>query len=135
MVVTDTIGDMFGRINFAIQSKYENVVVPFSNLRIDIVKIMKDDGFIEDYKIVNEERLNRPSYSVIEIILKYDANKKSVINGLRRISKPGLRVYVKPSEIPTVVNGIAILSTSKSVMSDKEARDNSLGGEVLAYVW
>ena len=135
MVVTDTIGDMFKRINFAIQFKYENVVVPFSNLKIDIVKIMKDEGFIEDYKIVNEERVNWPSYSVIEIILKYDANKKSVINGLRRISKPGLRVYVKPSEIPTVVNGIAILSTSKGVMSDKEARDNSLGGEVLAYVW
>ena len=99
---------------------------------IDIAKILKEEGFIKDYKVLSED-----VHKVIELTLKYGNRKERVITGLKRISKPGLRVYVKSDEVPKVLNGlgIAIISTSKGIMTDKEARRQNLGGEVLAYVW
>ena len=132
MVVTDTIADMLTRIRNANQMRYQEVSVPASNLKISLAKILKDEGFIEDYK-VNDDNVQ----GTIEITLKYGKNKERVITGLKRISKPGLRVYAKSTEIPKVLNGlgIAIISTSHGVMTDKEARKQQLGGEVLCYIW
>ena len=132
MVVTDTIADMLTRIRNANQMRYQEVSVPASNLKISLAKILKDEGFIEDYK-VNDDNVQ----GTIEITLKYGKNKERVITGLKRISKPGLRVYAKSTEIPKVLNGlgIAIISTSHGVMTDKEARKQNLGGEVLCYIW
>ena len=132
MVVTDTIADMLTRIRNANQMRYQEVSVPASNLKISLAKILKDEGFIEDYK-VNDDNVQ----GTIEITLKYGKNKERVITGLKRISKPGLRVYAKSTEIPKVLNGlgIAIISTSHGVMTDKEARKENLGGEVLCYIW
>ena len=132
MVVTDTIADMLTRIRNANQMRYQEVSVPASNLKISLAKILKDEGFIEDYK-VNDDNVQ----GTIEITLKYGKNKERVITGLKRISKPGLRVYAKSTEIPKVLNGlgIAVISTSHGVMTDKEARKQSIGGEVLAYIW
>ena len=132
MVVTDTIADMLTRIRNANQMRYTEVSVPASNLKCELAKILKEEGFIEDYKVNNET-----VQGTIELTLKYGQNKERVITGLKRISKPGLRVYAKSTEIPKVLNGlgIAIISTSKGVMTDKEARKQNLGGEVLAYIW
>ena len=132
MVVTDTIADMLTRIRNANQMRYQEVSVPASNLKISLAKILKDEGFIEDYK-VNDDNVQ----GTIEITLKYGKNKERVITGLKRISKPGLRVYAKSTEIPKVLNGlgIAVISTSHGVMTDKEARKQNLGGEVLCYIW
>ena len=132
MVVTDTIADMLTRIRNANQMRYQEVSVPASNLKISLAKILKDEGFIEDYK-VNDDNVQ----GTIEITLKYGKNKERVITGLKRISKPGLRVYAKSTEIPKVLNGlgIAVISTSHGVMTDKEARKENLGGEVLCYIW
>ena len=132
MVVTDTIADMLTRIRNANQMRYQEVSVPASNLKVSLAKILKDEGFIEDYKVVNDN-----VQGTIELTLKYGQNKERVITGLKRISKPGLRVYVKSDEVPKVLNGlgIAIISTSKGIMTDKQARQNNLGGEVLAYIW
>ena len=132
MVVTDTIADMLTRIRNANQMRYQEVSVPASNLKCELAKILKDEGFIEDYKLVNED-----VQGTIELTLKYGQNKERVITGLKRISKPGLRVYAKSTEIPKVLNGlgIAIISTSRGVMTDKEARKQNLGGEVLCYIW
>ena len=132
MVVTDTIADMLTRIRNANQMRYQEVSVPASNLKISLAKIFKDEGFIEDYK-VNDDNVQ----GTIEITLKYGKNKERVITGLKRISKPGLRVYAKSTEIPKVLNGlgIAVISTSHGVMTDKEARKQQLGGEVLCYIW
>ena len=132
MVVTDTIADMLTRIRNANQMRYQKVSVPASNLKISLAKILKDEGFIEDYK-VNDDNVQ----GTIEITLKYGKNKERVITGLKRISKPGLRVYAKSTEIPKVLNGlgIAVISTSHGVMTDKEARKQQLGGEVLCYIW
>ena len=132
MVVTDTIADMLTRIRNANQMRYQEVSVPASNLKISLAKILKDEGFIEDYK-VNDDNVQ----GTIEITLKYGKNKERVITGLKRISKPGLRVYAKSTEIPKVLNGlgIAVISTSLGVMTDKEARKKQLGGEVLCYIW
>ena len=131
-VVTDTIADMLTRIRNANAMRYTNVSVPASNLKIEVAKILKEEGFIEDYKIVKED-----VQGTIELTLKYGEKKERVITGLKRISKPGLRVYAKSNEIPKVLNGlgIAIISTSKGIMTDKEARKQNLGGEVLAYIW
>ena len=131
-MVTDPIADMLTRIRNANQMRYSEVVVPSSNNKLEIVKILKDEGFIADYKIEKQEVQNN-----IIITLKYGKNKERVISGLKRISKPGLRVYAKAEEVPTVLNGlgIAIISTSKGLMTDKEAREAGLGGEVLAYIW
>ncbi len=132
MVVTDTIADMLTRIRNANQMRYQEVSVPASNLKCELAKILKDEGFIEDYKVVKED-----VQGTILLTLKYGQNKERVITGLKRISKPGLRVYAKSTEIPKVLNGlgIAIISTSRGVMTDKEARKQNLGGEVLAYIW
>ncbi len=130
-VVTDTIADMLTRIRNANQMRYEEVRVPSSNIKNEIARILKEEGFIEDFKIEDEN-----TQGTIVLTLKYK-NKERVITGLRRISKPGLRVYCKSDEIPKVLNGlgIAIISTSKGIMTDKQARKENIGGEVLAYIW
>lgn len=131
-MVTDPIADMLTRIRNANQMRYKEVEIPASNLKQEIAKILKEEGFIENYKIKENSVQN-----IIVLSLKYGQNKERVISGLKRISKPGLRVYAKASEMPKVLNGlgIAIVSTSKGLMTDKEARKQSLGGEVLAYIW
>ena len=132
MVVTDAIADMLTRIRNANQMRYQEVSVPASNLKVSLAKILKEEGFIEDYKVVNDN-----VQGTIELTLKYGQNKERVITGLKRISKPGLRVYAKAGEVPKVLNGlgIAVISTSHGVMTDKEARKENLGGEVLCYIW
>ena len=131
-VVTDTIADMLTRIRNANSMGYEEVTVPASKLKVELARILKEEGFIKEYKVVSENVEKN-----ILLTLKYGNRKERVITGLKRISKPGLRVYVKSDEVPKVLNGlgIAIISTSKGIMTDKEARKQNLGGEVLAYVW
>ena len=128
----DPIADMLTRIRNAKQMRYKEVEVPASKIKVEIARILKEEGFINDYKIKKNNVQN-----IIVLNLKYGENKEQVITGLKRISKPGLRVYAKADEVPRVLNGlgIAIISTSKGVMSDKEDRKNGLGGEVLAYIW
>ena len=130
-MVTDPIADMLTRIRNANQMRYKEVEVPASKLKIEIARILKEEGFISDYKIKKNN-----VQDIIVLYLKY-SGKERVITGLKRISKPGLRVYAKAEEIPTVLSGlgIAIISTSKGMMTDKDARKASLGGEVLAYIW
>ena len=130
-VVTDTIADMLTRIRNANAMRYNEVSVPASKLKEELARILKEEGFIKGYKVVKDD-----AQGSIVLTLKY-VNKERVITGLKRISKPGLRVYAKSSEIPKVLNGlgIAIISTSKGIMTDKEARKQNLGGEVLAYIW
>ena len=130
--MTDPIADMLTRIRNANQMHYKEVEVPASKIKLEIAKILKETGFIEDYKVKKNNVQN-----IIVLNLKYGKNKERVITGLKRISKPGLRVYAKTEELPKVLNGlgIAIISTSKGIMTDKEARKASLGGEVLAYIW
>ena len=130
-VVTDTIADMLTRIRNANAMRYEEVSVPASNLKIELARILKEEGFIKNYKVEKND-----VQGTIVITLKY-VNKERVITGLKRISKPGLRVYVGANEVPKVLNGlgIAIISTSKGIMTDKEARKQNVAGEVLAYVW
>ena len=132
MSVTDPIADLLTRMRNANQMRYNEVVVPSSNVKMEIVKILKAEGYISNYKIEKGEVQDN-----IIITLKYGKNKERVISGLKRISKPGLRVYAKAEEIPTVLNGlgISIVSTSKGIMTGKEAKKENLGGEVLAYVW
>ena len=129
--MTDPIADMLTRIRNANKNRSASCEIPASNMKEEIAKILKNEGFIEDYKIEGET-----ANKMITLTLKYK-NKERVITGLKRISKPGLRVYAGADELPTVLNGlgIAIISTSKGIMTDKEARKNSLGGEVIAYVW
>ena len=131
-VVTDTIADMLTRIRNAVQMRYVEVKVPASNIKKEIARILKEEGFINDYKIDSDN-----AQGTIILTLKYTDKKESVITGLKRISKPGLRVYAKSDEIPQVLNGlgIAIISTSKGIMTDKQARKENIGGEVLAYIW
>ena len=130
-MVTDPIADMLTRIRNANAMRYVEVEVPSSKLKLEIAKILKEE-FIKDYKIKKNN-----VQDIIVLNLKYGENKERVITGLKRISKPGLRVYAKANEVPTVLNGlgIAIISTSKGIMTDKKARELSLGGEVLAYIW
>ena len=132
MSVIDPIADLLTRIRNANQMRYNEVVIPSSNVKLEIIKILKNEGYIENYKVEKKEVQDN-----IIITLKYGKNKERVISGLRRISKPGLRVYAKAEEIPMVLNGlgISIVSTSKGIMTGKEARKENLGGEVLAYVW
>ena len=128
----DPIADMLTRIRNANQMRYAEVEVPASKIKMEIARILKSEGFISDYSVKKNDVQN-----MIVLTLKYGKNKERVITGLKRISKPGLRVYAKATEVPRVLNGlgIAIVSTSKGVMTDKEARKESLGGEVLAYIW
>ena len=130
--MTDPIADMLTRIRNANQMRYLEVEVPASNIKTEIARILKEEGFISDYKIKKND-----VQDVIVLNLKYGQHKERVITGLKRISKPGLRVYAKTNEIPKVLNGlgIAIVSTSKGLMTDKEARKEQLGGDVLAYIW
>ena len=130
--MTDPIADMLTRIRNANGMRYKEVEVPASKMKLEIARILKEEGFIKDFK-VNKDKVQ----DIIVLSLKYGEGKERVITGLKRISKPGLRVYAKTDEIPKVLNGlgIAIISTSKGVMTDKEARKASLGGEVLAYIW
>ena len=132
MVVTDPIADMLTRIRNANQMRYKEVEVPASKMKLEIARILKEEGFIADFKVKKNNVQN-----IIVLTLKYGEKKERVITGLKRISKPGLRVYAKAEEVPTVLNGlgIAIMSTSKGVMTGKDAKKQSLGGEVLAYVW
>ena len=130
-MVTDRIADMLTRIRNANVMRYKEVEVPASKIKNEIARILKEEGFISDYKI----KKNNIQDNIV-LYLKY-SGKERVITGLKRISKPGLRVYAKAEEIPTVLSGlgIAIISTSKGLMTDKDARKASLGGEVLAYIW
>ena len=132
MVVTDPIADMLTRIRNANQMRYKEVEVPASKMKLEIARILKEEGFINDYKVKKNNVQN-----IIVLSLKYGQKKERVITGLKRISKPGLRVYAKATEVPRVLNGlgIAIISTSNGVMTDKNARNANLGGEVLAYIW
>ena len=132
MTMTDPIADMLTRIRNANQMRYLEVEVPASNIKTEIARILKEEGFISDYKIKKND-----VQDVIVLNLKYGQHKERVITGLKRISKPGLRVYAKVNEIPKVLNGlgIVILSTSQGLMTDKEARAKQVGGEVLAYIW
>ena len=132
MVVTDPIADMLTRIRNANAMKYKEVSMPVSKVKTEIANILKNEGFIEDFKLSKEGTEQK-----LVLTLKYTSKKERVITGLKRISKPGLRVYAKNDEIPTVLNGfgIAIVSTSKGIMTDKEARKQNLGGEVMAYIW
>ena len=131
-MVNDRIADMLTRIRNANQMKDKTVVVLGSKMTEGIAAILKREGFIEDY-----EYAKNPNGDLITITLKYGEKKERIINGLKRISKSGLRVYAKKEEIPRVLNGlgIAIISTSKGLMTDKEAREAGIGGEVLAYIW
>ena len=131
-VVTDTIADMLTRIRNANQMRYETVEVPSSNIKKEVAKILKEEGYIKDYKVKDDN-----TGGTIVLTLKYTDKKERVITGLKRISKPGLRVYAKAEEVPKVLNGlgIAIISTSKGIMTDKKARKENIGGEVLAYIW
>ena len=131
MMVNDTIADMLTRLRNANQMKYAKVSVLNTKMTREIASILKEEGYINSFEVNKESNM-------LELELKYGENKKErVIVGLKRISKPGLRVYVKHEELPRVLNGlgIAIISTSKGIMTDKKARENGLGGEVLAYIW
>ena len=129
MVVSDPIADMLTRIRNANQLRYVEVEMPTSKMKEEIAIILKEEGFISDFKVVEEEKL-------LVLNLKYN-KKERVITGLKRISKPGLRVYAKWADIPSVLNGlgIAIVSTSEGVMTGRDAKNKKLGGEVLAYIW
>ena len=133
MVTTDPIADMLTRIRNAASSKHKTVDIPASNMKLAIAKILFDEGYIKSFEEIKEEN----NQGIIRITLKYTENGKKVIDGLKRISKPGLRVYASKDELPKVLNGlgIALISTSKGIMTDKEARKEGLGGEVLAYIW
>lgn len=132
MVMTDPIADMLTRIRNANQMHHETVEIPASRLKADVLQVLKEEGFIVDYK--KEESENK--FEVLVVNLKYNGNER-VIKGLKRISKPGLRVYARVDQLPKVLNGlgIAIISTSKGIMTDRDARTQQIGGEVLAYVW
>lgn len=132
MVMTDPIADLLTRIRNANMVRHEKLEVPASKIKRDIAEILKQEGFIRDVEFIEDNK-----QGIIRIFLKYGANNERVITGLKRISKPGLRVYAKANEVPKVLNGlgIALVSTSQGVLSDKEARAKQIGGEVLAYVW
>ena len=128
---TDPIADMLTRIRNAVSAKHETVVIPASKQKVEIAKILKSEGYITDYSVEGDIKKN------ITITLKYGNNKSKAITGIKRISKPGLRVYSEADKLPRVLNGlgIAIISTSQGMMTDKEARAKHIGGEVIAYVW
>ena len=132
MHITDPVADMLTRIRNANNAKHETVDVPASNMKKSIAQILLDEGYIKSFQIVEDG-----TQGIIRITLKYNAGKEKVISGLRRVSKPGLRVYVGADELPQVLRGlgIAIVSTSKGVMTDKKARAAHVGGEVLAFIW
>lgn len=132
MQITDTIADMLTRIRNANSAKHPTVDVPASNMKKQIAQILVDEGYIKSFRVIDDDK-----QGVIRITLKYTENKSQVITGLRRVSKPGLRIYSNSKDMPKVMKGlvIAIVSTSKGIMTDREARKNNVGGEVLAFVW
>lgn len=132
MVMTDPIADFLTRIRNANMVMHEKVEIPASKTKIALAEILKNEGFIKDY-----EQIEDGKQGIIRVYLKYGPNREKVISGLKRISKPGLKVYCKRDEIPKVLGGlgIAVISTSKGIMTDKEARKLGLGGEVICYVW
>ena len=132
MQITDTIADMLTRIRNANSAKHPTVDVPASNMKKQIAQILVDEGYIKSFRVIDDDK-----QGVIRITLKYTENKSQVITGLRCVSKPGLRIYSNSKDMPKVMKGlgIAIVSTSKGIMTDREARKNNVGGEVLAFVW
>ncbi|MEI4804200.1 30S ribosomal protein S8 [Bacillus sp. NPDC077411] len=132
MVMTDPIADMLTRIRNANMVRHDKLEVPASKIKKEIAEILKREGFIRDVEYIEDNK-----QGILRIFLKYGVNNERVITGLKRISKPGLRVYAKADEVPRVLNGlgIALVSTSKGVMTDKDARQLQTGGEVVAYVW
>ncbi len=132
MLITDPIADMLTRIRNAISAKHEDVIVPASKEKLAIAQILLDEGYITSFDVKEEG-----SFKNIYIVLKYDEAGESVIQGLKRISKPGLRIYAQCEKLPKVISGlgIAIISTNKGIVTDKVARSLNVGGEVLAYVW
>ena len=132
MHITDPIADMLTRIRNANSAKHDTVDVPASNMKKAIAQILLEEGYIKNFQLIDDG-----TQGVIRITLKYGEGKKNVISGLRRVSKPGLRVYAGAEELPRVLHGlgIAIVSTSKGIMTDKKAREAHVGGEVLAFVW
>ncbi len=132
MTITDPIADMLTRIRNAVMVQHDSVLIPSSKMKIAIAKRLKEEGFITDYEMVRNK-----SHRMIKIHLKYDENNHPIINGLERVSKPGLRVYVGSKEIPRIYGGlgIAIISTSKGVMTGQKAWHEGIGGELLCYVW
>lgn len=132
MQISDSIGDMLTRIRNANSAKHDTVKVPASNMKKAIAQILVDEGYIKNYKLIEDGK-----QGVIRVTLKYGEGKSQVITGLRRVSKPGLRIYSNVEEMPKVMKGlgVAIVSTSKGIMTDREARKQNVGGEVLAFIW
>ncbi|MDO4539903.1 MAG: 30S ribosomal protein S8 [Syntrophomonadaceae bacterium] len=132
MVVTDPVADFLTRIRNGNMVMHESVEIPSSKIKMGIAEIMKYEGYIKDYEYIEDGK-----QGIIRVYLKYGPNKEKVITGLKRISKPGLRVYVKKDEVPRVLGGLgtAVVSTSKGLMTDKRARKEGLGGEIICYIW
>ena len=132
MQITDTIADLLTRIRNANSAKHDTVDVPASNLKKAITQILVDEGYVKSFQVIDDGK-----QGIIRIVLKYGENKSQVITGLRRVSKPGLRIYTSCEDMPKVMKGlgIAIMSTSKGIMTDRQARKEHVGGEVLAFVW
>lgn len=132
MHITDPVADMLTRIRNANSAKHETVDIPASKVKKAIAEILNEEGYIKGYQVIDDGK-----QGIIKVTLKYGANKEKVLSGLKRISKPGLRVYASRDELPRVLKGlgIAIISTSQGIMTDKKARAKNIGGEVLAFVW
>jgi len=132
MVMTDPVADFLTRVRNGNMVMHETVEVPGSKIKVSIAQIMREEGYIKDYEYIEDGK-----QGIIRIYLKYGPNREKVITGLKRISKPGLRVYVKKDEIPKVLGGLgtAVISTSQGLMTDKKARKKGLGGEVICYIW
>ena len=132
MQITDTIADLLTRIRNASSAKHESVEIPASNMKKAICQILMDEGYIRNFTVTEDGK-----QGIIKVVLKYGEGKTPVIQGLRKVSKPGLRIYSGAAELPKVMKGlgIAIISTSRGVMTDREARKQNLGGEVLAFIW
>jgi small subunit ribosomal protein S8 len=129
---TDPIADMLTRMRNSIRIKDEKVDIPASRMKVDIAKVLKEEGFIKSYKIIKDKK-----QGILRVTLKYTAENNSVISGLKRISKPGRRVYIEKAKIPNVMGGvgIAVITTSKGILTDNECRQEGIGGEVLCYIW
>ena len=132
MQITDTIADMLTRIRNASSAKHDSVDIPASNVKKAIAQILLDEGYISSYSVEEDGK-----QGVIHIVLKYGQNKSQIITGIKRVSKPGLRIYTNVEDMPKVMNGLgtAVISTSKGIMTDRDARKANLGGEVLAFIW
>jgi small subunit ribosomal protein S8 len=132
MQITDAIADMLTRVRNASSAKHESVDIPASNMKKDIARILLDEGYVKNVELIDDGK-----QGLIRIALKYTGNKQNVITGIKRISKPGLRVYANKDELPKVLGGlgVAVISTSRGIMTDKKARAEGVGGEVLAFIW